>query len=337
MRREFCTLFDSFYLAKAVALHGSLLRHCPDFHLTAFCFDDEARELLERLDLPHLSLVSLGELEALDPGLAATKADRSRGEYCWTATPALPRAMFALRPELEAVTYLDADLWFFSDPEPLFAEMGDASVLITEHRYPREYAHHEINGRFNVQFLVFRRDERGIEVLEWWHERCLEWCYARLEDGRFGDQKYLEEWPRRFAGVHILRHRGGGVAPWNVVRHDVRQTPDGVTVDGDPLVFFHFHKVRMLEDGYAWRAPGYLVPARARLLIYEPYLAALDAALELIRGVAPGFRAGIEPPPALAERVRDARALALHQLARYVPGVSRLRAAVERRLAARQA
>lgn len=335
MRREFCTLFDSFYLVKAVALHGSLLRHCPDFHLTAFCFDDEARELLERLDLPHLSLVSLAELEALDPGLAATKAERSRGEYCWTATPALPRAMFALRPELEEVTYLDADLWFFSDPEPLFAEMGDASVLITEHRYPREYAHHEINGRFNVQFLVFRRDARGMEVLEWWHERCLEWCYARLEDGRFGDQKYLEEWPRRFAGVHILRHRGGGVAPWNVVRHHVRQTPGGVTVDGDPLVFFHFHQVRMLEDGYDWRAPGYLVPARARLLIYEPYLAALDAAMELIRGVAPEFRGGIEPASPLGERLRDARALALNQLARYVPGVGRVRATVERTFAAR--
>ena len=335
MRREFCTLFDSFYLAKAVALHGSLVRHCPDFHLTAFCFDDEALELLERLALPHLSLVSLARLEALDPGLAATKADRSRGEYCWTATPALPRAMFALRPELEEVTYVDADLWFFSDPEPLFAEMGDASVLVTEHRYPREYAHHEINGRFNVQFLVFRRDARGLEVLEWWHERCLEWCYARLEDGRFGDQKYLDDWPQRFAGVHVLRHRGGGVAPWNVVAHELSQTADGVTVDGDPLVFFHFHKVRMLEHGYAWRAPGYIVPGRARVLIYEPYLAALDASLALIREVAPGFRGGIEAPAPLAERVREARALALVRLGRHVPGVGRLRASVERRMAAR--
>jgi hypothetical protein len=334
MRREFCTLFDAHYLVKAVALHGSLLRHCPDFHLTAFCFDDEALELLERLDLPCLSLVSLDRLEALDPGLAATKADRSRGEYCWTATPALPRAMFALRPQLEQVTYIDADLWFFSDPEPLFDELGDDSVLVTEHRYPREYAHHEINGRFNVQFLVFRRDAHGLEVLEWWHERCLEWCYARLEDGRFGDQKYLEDWPRRFEGVHVLRHRGGGVAPWNVVRHELRQTPDGVTVDGDPLVFFHFHKLRMLERGYDWRAPGYIVPARARLLIYEPYLAALDAARERVLAVEPGFRGGIEASATPPERVRHARALALARLARHVPGVSRVRATVERLLGA---
>lgn len=332
MRREFCTLFDSFYLAKAVALHGSLLRHCPDFHLTAFCFDEPARELLAALDLPHLSTVALSELEALDPGLAATKASRSRGEYCWTATPALPRAMFALRPELEEVTYLDADLWFYSDPEPLFEELGDASVLITEHRYPREYAHHEIRGHFNVQFLVFRRDARGLEVLDWWHERCLEWCYARLEDGRFGDQKYLDDWPQRFAGVHVLRHHGGGVAPWNVVGSELRDTPDGVTVDGDSLVFFHFHQVRMLERGYDWRAAGYLVPAQAKRLIYDPYLAALDDALALVRTVAPDFRGGIESPPTRAERTRDLRARAIAMLARHVPGVSRLRAAAERRL-----
>lgn len=332
MRREFCTLFDAHYLVKAVALHGSLLRHCPDFHLTAFCFDDEALELLERLDLPHVSLVSLHKLEALDPGLAATKSGRSRGEYCWTATPALPRAMFALRPQLEEVTYIDADLWFFADPEPLFAELGDDSVLITEHRYPREYAHHEIRGHYNVQFLVFRRDERALAVLDWWHERCLEWCYARLEDGRFGDQKYLDDWPRRFAGVHVLRHRGGGVAPWNVVGHDLRETPGGVTVDGDPLVFFHFHNVRMLERGYAWRAAGYIVPARAKRLIYDPYLAALDQSLAQIRAVVPGFARGFEPPPTRDDRLRDHRALAIAHLTRHVPGVSRLRALAERRL-----
>lgn len=332
MRREFCTLFDSFYLAKAVALHRSLLRHCPDVHLTAFCFDEQARELLAELDLPHLTTVALGELEALDPGLAGTKSSRSRGEYCWTATPALPRAMFALRPELQEVTYVDADLWFYSDPEPLFAELGDASVLITEHRYPREYRHHEIRGHFNVQFLVFRRDAHGLQALDWWHERCLEWCYARLEDGRFGDQKYLDDWPQRFAGVHVLRHRGGGVAPWNVVGHELRETPAGVTVDGDPLVFFHFHQVRMLDHGYDWRAAGYLVPAQAKRLIYDPYLAALDDALALIRTVAPDFRGGIEPPPTRADRMRDRRARAIATLARHVPGVSRLRATVERRM-----
>ena len=86
--REFCTLFDSNYLFKAVAMYVSLERHCPSFHLTAFCFDEQADRLLGRLGLPHLSTVSLNDLESFDHELAATRADRTPLEYCCTATPA---------------------------------------------------------------------------------------------------------------------------------------------------------------------------------------------------------------------------------------------------------
>ena len=164
-RREFCTLFDSNYLVKAagdVPLAASA--HCPDFHLTAFCFDEEAEELLAELGLraPDRSC-RLRDLEAPRPALLAAKATASPVEYCWTATPALCRYLLETRPELGEITYLDADLLFFSDPEPLFEEMGDASVLITPHRFAPEYADQEENGIYNVQFMTFRRDERGLQ------------------------------------------------------------------------------------------------------------------------------------------------------------------------------
>src|SRR4051812_19292259 len=108
MHREFCTLFDSNYLFKALAMYRSLERHCPSFHLTAFCFDELAEATLAKLDLENLSVVPLADLEAHNPALLATKPDRSPVEYCWTATPALPTFMFERRSELSEITYLDA-------------------------------------------------------------------------------------------------------------------------------------------------------------------------------------------------------------------------------------
>jgi hypothetical protein len=325
-RHEFCTLFDSNYLFKALALYDSLERQCPDFHLTAFCFDDAAEDLLGRLELSHLSIVGLRELEAYDRELAATKADRTPLEYCCTATPALPLYMLDRRPEPDEITYLDADLYFFGDPEPLFDELGNDSILVIEHRFPPHLRHHDVNGRFNVQFLTFRRDQNGLACLRWWHDRCIEWCYFRLEDARFADQKYLDQWPTLFEGVHILRHKGGGVAPWNVSGYDVHEKGGKVTVDEDPLVFFHFHKVRLrLDGGYDWQAPGYVVTSQVRNLVYDPYLQALDEAKQRVWEVDPSFRAGLAETPGAGTRLREARANLGARVARAAPGLARLR------------
>lgn len=305
MTRHFCTLFDRNYLFKAVVLHRSLMRHCPSFHLSAFCFDDEAREVVDGLELPHVSTVSLAELEAFDPELRGVKPDRSQVEYMWTATPSLPLYELAKRPVLDEVTYLDADLMFFSDPEPIFEELGDGSVLITPHRFSLELAHHAINGIYNVQFLTFRRDERGLEALNWWHDRCIEWCYYRFEDGKLGDQKYLDDWPERFEGVHVSRHKGCGLAPWNITQFDVSATPDGVYVDEDPLIFFHYHRVRLLANGGAvWRPPGYYISPENRRLVYDPYVEELWRAVAEVQARVPAFSRGLEAGPPRRERLQ---------------------------------
>jgi hypothetical protein len=324
-KREFCTLFDSNYLIKAVAMYRSLERNCRSFHLTAFCFDEVAEQMLSRLGLDHISVVSLPELEAHDPALLSVKPDRTPLEYCWTATPALPLVMLETRPELDEITYLDADLLFFADPELLFEEMGDASVMITPHRFSPEYAAHEINGIYNVQFMTFRRDEPGLTALRWWHDRCIEWCYYRFEDGKLGDQKYLDDWPERFQGVHVLEHKGGGLAPWNASQYRVWARGREIFVDEQPLVFFHYHRVRMRrDDKHDWHPPGFHVPRRTRRLIYPPYLRALETALAEIQAVAPGFDRGIDPPRTVWERIDAARIRADEGLRRRVPLLQRV-------------
>jgi hypothetical protein len=144
------------------------------------------------------------------------------------------------------LTYLDADLFFFSDPSPIYQELDEASVLIVGHRFPPHLKYLEDHGIYNVGLLSFRRDGVGPQCLHWWRNRCLEWCYDRVEDGRFADQKYLDDWPTRFPRVVVLQHKGAGLAPWNVSNHALRLENGQVLVDTQPLVFFHFHGLKQM-------------------------------------------------------------------------------------------
>ena len=329
MKRQYCTLLDSTYLLRGVALYNSLVRHAPDAELTVFCFDDRAAEILGQLQLRGMSVVTLDQLKQYRPELRTVESSRSRAEFCWTTTPLLPLYMLDTRPQLSEVTYLDADLMFFSDLQPVFKEMGDASVLITPHRYAPPYLHHEVAGIYNVQFMTFRNDPRGRRCLEWWRDRCQEWCFARLEDGKYGDQKYLDDWPTRFAGVHALVHKGAGVAPWNLCAYEIRTSEGAVRIDGEPLIFFHYHGLRLRENGrHRLAAPGYLVSRRAREIIYEPYLDALGEAAGIVREQVAGFPLSLDPVPERAQRLREARIGVTERIIQSVRPLMKLRTRV---------
>src|SRR5439155_1321010 len=139
-----------------------------------------------------------------------------------TCTPALPAFVLERWPEVDLITYLDADFFFFNDIEPAFAELAGSSIAITAHGFGPSLQKLEEFGRYNVGWVSFRRDKEGLRCLYDWRARCIEWCYDRLEGNRFADQKYLDEWPERFAGVLVFKHKGVNLAPWNVANFNLR-------------------------------------------------------------------------------------------------------------------
>lgn len=292
---HFVTLFDAAFLPSGLVLHATLARHAGPFRLWILCMDERVREQLARLALPGVELIPLADLEREVPELARVKPTRGKGEYCWTCTPFTFDAVFARDPSAQRVTYLDADLAFFRDPALLLDEL-DASgkdVLITDHAYDPAYDTSREHGRYCVQFLTCRRTPGGRKVTAWWRERCIEWCFNRVEKGKFGDQKYLDDWPTRFAAeVHVLAQVRETLAPWNARMF---------LADGEPRrpVFFHFHGLRIIDPARAILYTGYRVgPEGDR--IYAEYLAVLNAALARLRA------AGI-PVPTLPQNTLRAR------------------------------
>ena len=200
------------------------------------------------MNLPEISVIDIRELEKKDPQLFEARKDRSLIEYYFTCTPSLLLYILNHFPEPDVLTYIDADLFFFSDPGPLFQEFGDASIGIIEHRFPNQLKHLVKFGIYNVGYLSFRRDQNAETCLSWWRERCLEWCRDIVEETRFADQKYLNDWPTRFRGVHVFQQKGAGPGPWNIGDSQIEITDGELTIDSQRLVVYHFHGLRILTS-----------------------------------------------------------------------------------------
>lgn len=273
---HYVTLFDCLFLPQGLALHISMERHIKNYTLWILCVDDKTYEILTILNLSNIRLLQLSKLETKD--LLRVKPTRSKGEYCWTLTPFTPSFVFAADPEVQRVTYIDADLWFRKKPSIIFHEFeaSEKDVLITDHAYAPEYDQSEKSGQYCVQFMTFTR-QGGETVRKWWEERCIEWCYARNEDGKFGDQKYLDDWPQRFPEhVHILINKELALAPWNSTRFPYATS-----------IFFHFHELRIVND-HKVNIGFYNLPAPLIRGIYTPYLADLKSATKMLEQI--GFK-----------------------------------------------
>jgi hypothetical protein len=276
--RQFCTYFDQNYLLRGLALHHSLSQYCPEFQLWILCMDTACYDILKQMDLPRVRLISLAELESEFPELLKAKQNRTVVEYYFTCTPALPLYVLNQDPNIDAVAYLDADLFFFADPARLYEEIAGHSIAIIEHRFPAELAHLAEHGIYNVGFLFFRRDKIGLACLHRWFEQCLEWCYDRVEADRYADQKYLDDWPDRFKNLVVLQHKGANLAPWNLANYKIRKRRNRIFVDEQPLIFFLFLGLKRVGNRlYEPNFEKYRVSASWAVLngVYRSYLKAI--------------------------------------------------------------
>ncbi|MCB0335436.1 MAG: hypothetical protein KDD62_04000 [Bdellovibrionales bacterium] len=285
----FCTYFDSNYLNRGLSLIESLDRaNSGQYQLVVVCVDEIVRLALEKLQIPQVLTVPLHEVEFRDRKLLACKDNRTATEYMWTLTPSVILHLYERFPEYQHLTYVDADLYFWSSQDAILRELGSNQVLIHRHDFPERLEHLAIHGTYNVGLLCFQRSAQTKHILSWWRERCIEWCYKRLEDGKFGDQGYLDQWPQTFEGVKVNQHPGIGTAPWNHERYLFSSNHAGIPcVNGIEIVFFHFHGIRLISDGVILPCDQsiYDMTTNVYLTVYVPYLHSLARSEAKIRQV----------------------------------------------------
>jgi len=277
MAIHFCTLFDTRYAARGIAMLESLeAQYDGEKTVTILAMDDNVPAMMSKLGRPEWKVVSVEQQG--DAELVELKKSRPHREFCWTCAPALARQMVEGHPEGDIVVYVDADLYFFASPQLLLDELRDGgNILIHEHRYSVDRRHYESSsGRFNVGFVGFVVGGEARACVNRWRQQVLDKCVLDPDNGYCGDQGYLNEWPALYPGLRILRNIGGGVAPWNLLSYKVTGSRTRPAVDNVPVVFFHYHSfrtvsVRFFGDIAAIPAWGYEFSKDAQRLLFSLY------------------------------------------------------------------
>lgn len=282
MDQIYCTLFDSNYLDKGLVLYESMCETLHDFKLYVFAFDDICKEILEKENLENLIVVSLDEFETED--LKRVKEERTRAEYCWTCSPWIIKYVLETYDE-RICTYIDADMMFFSSPQGVFDEMRNkgCSTIIVPHRFEtieEEKKAEDTVGSYCVEFNTFVNDENGMMALNWWAERCLEWCFYAVPGTTewYGDQKYLNKFQELFKGVYVCNHYGVGIAPWNVKLIspiDDCGDPPMIQVKSSgetfPIVLYHFESVSFLTK-HILNVSSHMTSKKLHKVTYDVYV-----------------------------------------------------------------
>ena len=251
---NFCTLFDSNYLDKGLVLYDSLERNVSDFCLYVLAMDNVCFDILSKINHQKMVVINISEFCKYEQ-LTKIYKERKHDEFCYTCTPHLIDYVINFY-NLDMTTYIDSDMYFYSNPLRLFDNFENYDVQIIKHGFGNTLIDKksEIDaGKFCIEFNTFKKGEKSLQLLDWWKNKCRESCSANGELKEIhGDQKYLNEWDK-FQNVEIISDIGAGLAPWNVFNYKlINKNDDNIMVkrgkEKTNIIFYHFHNISYLDE-----------------------------------------------------------------------------------------
>lgn len=228
------------YLAQALSLKESFLRHNPD--------DDFYICIVgRREDIPKDDTRGFYFIPDLDDKRVPGMLNKYRVfEMVCALKPFFAGHLFRKLPGTNHIIYFDSDILVFNKiPGP-----PEAAITLTPHRMahtgflPESNFHSDYSlqrfGIFNAGYFEVTRSPEGNRFLEWWMQLLSEQCFFDPDKHQACDQLWLNCVPVFFEGVEINRNPGYNMAYWNLIERKLTGTEGHWLVNGEPLVFFHF-------------------------------------------------------------------------------------------------
>lgn len=244
MKTAFFTICSRNYLAYALTLQQSLKRHAPDAPFFIYLADAP----VDPADVPDANIIPASEIglsNLLDMAFRYTVMEFN------TAIKADCFLDLLTRRGFDAAIYLDPDIQVFAPLSEVETALGNgAAAVLTPHlleplpsgAYPDEFDILK-SGVFNLGFAAFANTPESLAFIRWWAGKLHTDCYSAPEKGLFVDQKFVDLAPAFIERLSVLRHPGYNVAYWNTASRSVAGKGGSYTVNGAPLVFFHFSGV----------------------------------------------------------------------------------------------
>ena len=245
-----CTVASPNYLHFVRTLAASYLAQHPGQRFFVLIVADLTDPAPFQIDA-NFTPVMLGEIGLHDLRVEAMKYDIL--ELNTNVKPTFMKHLMATYG-LQALVYLDPDIFLYAPLEPVFAPLAaGATAVITPHMTApvfdgRSPAEQDLlyNGTYNLGFIGIGNTAEGRRLLDWWEHRCLALGFSEGRTGLFVDQKWINLAPGLFEGVVISRDAGLNMAYWNLHERTLHAGVNGTyevesPVGGRvPLRFFHF-------------------------------------------------------------------------------------------------
>ncbi|MCY7674821.1 putative nucleotide-diphospho-sugar transferase [Bacillus safensis] len=290
---HFTTIVSNTHVFKLLALIHSLEQNAHSFKLSVLCADPLAYKVLKEFPHPHVQYEQLEDIE--DDTLRKAKEDRTFHEYCWTLKPAYLLNILE-SSDADYLAHLDTDLYFYHDPEAIFAENPSAHLFLTDHmNSKRFYRYYELSGRFNTGFVGCRNTDVAKQAVTQWKENCVAHCTVEMDTEKktYGDQRYVERWVDDFEGVHIVASKGANAAIWNIENYKLSVVKGDMYLDECPLLFYHFSAFTIIDEN-TFNLNWYYYMKEQKLVdhLYIPYADLVHQKIKQVQKVFPEFKQG---------------------------------------------
>lgn len=247
----FCCVADSQYVPFFFSLLQNLKKvHSGPLEIHFLAVDSLAEKLVraelgDEVKVHFYRLDSIWDQSELDRILARPVSLRALSSKARLFLKAREKS------SAEALFLLDLDMYFFRSPAHLNQAFGEAHTLLFP-QWSDRFTWARLHGVFNSGMVGARKGSEAL--LSWWSKACWISCELDVQNGRFGDQAFIDQALCQFSGVGVYHGHDEDVAPWNSETLGVRwESGNLVLQDGRQVGSFHAagpDSLRVFEHKY---------------------------------------------------------------------------------------